>query len=778
MYDNIDFENKIMLIVRKPQEGKTFICISSIYKDVTSDIHIVLTMNTLSSGMQFFGRMEDTIGSKNIIVFNSNKKTTGNCLHAKNTGDVFKLLQNNINVKVIVCCAHTTRIKTSLSELFKFVGDSKKLEGRQFKIHIDEAHKYICENRQAIKDFHNLTCVRKIIGYTATPDPIISNYTDDKNYFSKIYVCDVEKEYGIIRSTHYFGVKDCERKIINFNKIGQTVENQPDENSSDEYSSKLIPENIIKLSLNKTKSLQFYDNNYNFNFGDEIALFRFYDYILPTLKINQQEFSYHFSPAYNRKVSHLQVASIILKHYSDSNIIIINGEGIQLFRGIHKSGNKELTLIKTNHQITVKNDFHRKQLLEPSYMIQSLIEDYRDFPTFVTGFSCVGMSVTLVNEYLGNFDHVIMDHNHYEKEELYQLCRFLFNYSSWDIKNKNRIKKTVFVSSTQKVFDICLNYEKHIEELIRGSAGMFMELSGNDVTNIPPTDKQQRRIDLDSISEKIVWGWKKFDVDLECECDIDELGNFRVERAENYYKHITKNTCPSRSKPKRYVENNNFWACATTASSDIHEIEEMEKKTKGPNWDTYFQLVHNKTEYASRMFIGYENKDDNTKYIIYIKWAKLDSSVLPVVNKWCKKKDATIPDNENDDDSILPGSEEYEDLGNPLLNITTPHNDDIVKQKYTRSPNYASKYLHDGCILTATIKNVEFYCKYNKSNNKFYTIDNTKIFDTLNKAHRYHVSLVAEQNPGYNCSKNAWELFKGVDIDGNLYPIDNYDKHK
>jgi len=768
MYDNIDFENKIMLIVRKPQEGKTFICISSIYKDLTSDIHIVLTMNTLSSGMQFFGRMEDTIGSKNIIVFNSNKKTTGNCLHAKNTGDVFKLLQNNINVKVIVCCAHTTRFTKSLLQLFEFVGDSKKFDGRKFKIHIDEAHKYICENRQTIKDFHNLTLVRKIIGYTATPDPIISNNNDNKQYFSNIYVCDVEKEYGIIRSTNYFGVKDCQRNIINFTNMDKP----------DEYSSKLIPENIIKLGLNKNQSLQFYDNKYSFNFGNEIALFRFYDYILPTLKINQQGFSYHFSPAYNRKVSHLQVASIILKHYPDSNIIIINGEGIQLFRGIYKSGNKELTLIKTNHQITVKNDFHRKQLLEPSYIIQSLIEDFCHFPTFVSGFACVGMSVTLVNEYLGNFDHVIMDHSHYDKEELYQLCRFLFNYLSWDIKNKTRIKQTVFVSSTQKVFDICLNYEQHIEELIRDSSGKFMIQDGNYIKNIPPTDKQQRRIDLDNISNSIVWGWKKFDVDLTCEIDIDELGNFCVVRADNFYKYITNKTCPIRSKPKRYANDNKFWACVTTGSINIHTVDELEKNIKGNNWDTYFQLVQNQSIYASRMFVGYEKVSDNKQYRIYIKYAKLDSSVLPVINKWCKKKDSNISYNENDDDSILPGSEEYEDLGNPTLNITTPDNDDIVKPKYTRPPNYALKYLDDGCVLTATIKNIEFYCKYNKSKNKFYTIDETKTFDTINKAHRYHVSLVAEQIPGYSCSKNAWELFKGVDVNGNRYPIDNYDKHK
>ena len=45
-YIDIDeVENKLSIIVRKPQEGKTFICITSIVRDHSKDIHIVLTMN-------------------------------------------------------------------------------------------------------------------------------------------------------------------------------------------------------------------------------------------------------------------------------------------------------------------------------------------------------------------------------------------------------------------------------------------------------------------------------------------------------------------------------------------------------------------------------------------------------------------------------------------------------------------------------------------------------------------------------------------------------------
>ena len=108
-----DIESKLSVVIRKPQEGKTFICITYITFDKTNSIHIVFTMNTLKAGMQFFGRMDELVGSKNIIIFNSNKNTAGECHHAKYVSDVLLLLTKNPNIKVIVCCAHEKRIRTA-----------------------------------------------------------------------------------------------------------------------------------------------------------------------------------------------------------------------------------------------------------------------------------------------------------------------------------------------------------------------------------------------------------------------------------------------------------------------------------------------------------------------------------------------------------------------------------------------------------------------------------------------------------------------------------------
>ena len=90
--------SKLSLVVRRPQEGKTSICINSITRDVSRDIHLVLTMNTIPSSCQFFGRMIQEIGPKRIVVFNSNKKSAGDCHHAKDVDRVIRYInEENIN---------------------------------------------------------------------------------------------------------------------------------------------------------------------------------------------------------------------------------------------------------------------------------------------------------------------------------------------------------------------------------------------------------------------------------------------------------------------------------------------------------------------------------------------------------------------------------------------------------------------------------------------------------------------------------------------------------
>ena len=59
-------------IIRKPQEGKTFICLENIMRS-PEYIHLIVTMNTIKSNNQFFERAKERFGN-NIRVFNSRGK--------------------------------------------------------------------------------------------------------------------------------------------------------------------------------------------------------------------------------------------------------------------------------------------------------------------------------------------------------------------------------------------------------------------------------------------------------------------------------------------------------------------------------------------------------------------------------------------------------------------------------------------------------------------------------------------------------------------------------
>ena len=81
----MDEEKYLYAIIRKPQEGKTFVCLENI-KMSKEHIHIVITMNTLTSNKQFLERSIEFFG-KDICVFNSRKEESYK-QHAKNVSQV------------------------------------------------------------------------------------------------------------------------------------------------------------------------------------------------------------------------------------------------------------------------------------------------------------------------------------------------------------------------------------------------------------------------------------------------------------------------------------------------------------------------------------------------------------------------------------------------------------------------------------------------------------------------------------------------------------------
>lgn len=640
--DDNDNDSKLSLIIRKPQEGKTFICILSIDKDKSRKIHIVITMNTISSSDQFFARMINKIGNERILIFNSKVKKDCKYQHVKDVLKIIKRIKENNNIKVIVCCAHTKRIRDDIILLLQNCEDSKRLNNKiNFEIHIDEAHKYIPENREYIRQYNYFGIVKGITGYSATPDGI---YSDDEKdtLFHRILVRDIDKELEIIRSDKYFGVKDCEFIIVEDSYNDTDILNQTN-------ISREIPKTIIKQSEYNGPINIFQSSKYKFNHGDEHMLISYIKFILPKLNIDNNRFSYNFVPAYLRKVTQYMIKEIILETFNNANVIIMKGEDskhikTELWRNIN--GTTSCVLNDKIINNIYKDD---KRLLEPSVMIQYIINDYKNCPTFITGFMCVEMSVTLINEVLGNFDNVIMEHSHFAKNDddtpskgrdtLYQLCRFLFNYSNWSVEAINKIKKTKFHSLRESVASICKNYERHVEKISTEFSGRkcsLNEITGKDILAPPKPSKGDILNTITKYIKTYPALWKKFKV-------YD--GNDKEEwaKASKFYKDVCCKDLKGKSKPKLGCElknkiNNNFYYCSITKKVGI-QLDEDIKKISSHSWYSTFQLLQNKFNYA-RVFVGYNNIDDDKEYTIHIKYVQLEKNkeVISILNEFGKTK--------------------------------------------------------------------------------------------------------------------------------------------
>jgi len=656
-----EFESKLSLVVRKPQEGKTSICIANIIRDKSRDIHIVITMNTLGSNMQFFGRMQEEIGAKNIIVYNSKSGTEGSCHHSKTNDKIMKLLNENPTIKVIVCCAHEKKIRDSLPELFTCANDSKRFEQQRIKfvLHIDEAHKYITENKDIIRDFNANHIIKSIIGYTATPDRIWSKKESDP-LFHKILIRDVEEELQIIRSPEYFGVKNCNFITYETELNSKQFREEIMLFGDIDYN---IPEFILERA-NGSSVKTYYEEDYCFDLGNEMLLLCYLNFVLSKLKLDNKKFSYNFIPAYTRKVTHYAAAEIAFKYYPNANVIVMNGNGIELFNYNTKTNNSYLSHI-TLDKLKEKYGPDDKRLLEPSFVIQELIKYTPNVPTFLTGNTCVGMSVTCINPTILNFDNVIMAHHHYSDDKLYQLCRFLFNYTSWPLESKQQIKITKFHSLTQSVINTCLNYECHVEKMCEDFAGQectLREINGGE--SEPPNERELKKIELSSIVSKDTKIWKKYKV-----YDGNDSEMWRkVYQDYCHIKGIIFDDISEKSKPskqyrgKNNIENNEndkypeFYKCSTTGGLKVHTISDIVSLEKQSWWST-FMLMESEYNYV-RLFVGYDNLTDPTEYTIYMKFIQLnssDSNVKKYIGHWGKKNASS--NSESDDDKSIENDE-------------------------------------------------------------------------------------------------------------------------
>jgi hypothetical protein len=585
-------------IIRKPQEGKTFICLKNIEMS-TDAIHLIVTMNTITSSLQFLDRANKELKGK-ICVFNSrNKKKETHAkdvMHARDVIGVKKLIKSGI--EIVIMCAHYTRFDKSIIELIKELHDSISFN-KKIVIHIDEAHAYVPTYRGKVLEMNSFPCVERIYMYSATPFNIWVREDDQKedDLFKRIYVVDVEEQFNIMKSDKYFGVKDCSHII----------------SSESTMITDKIPDEFVKTWGDKKQrekiaageSIYWYGEKWPFQVGNER---KYLSYVKKTLgdmngvDIKQDAFSFNLVPGYYRKLSQYAVMNIILDIYKDSVVIVINGDGSNKYIKNTSTGLPE------GRKLPHSN--------EPVDQIKLVKLEYPNKPIFITGFHCISMSVTFIDEELGNFDNVIFSHEQYNSHPhiQYQLCRFLFNYIKWN--NPENIKTTKIYTNSRESLDNCLAYEKQVDIIdtkMNGSIRCQSEIIGDVNIKVKELPKERMYAKLKPYAK--VKKIKQFPVS---EGDDEEV----LQCVKEFYKKITGNDLVGKSQPKK---NDTFYECSAGAQSVGIKVNpsQFKKLLESLDYQSNFALQDDKYEYA-RVYVVYENDKDPSEYTWMVRWMEIE----------------------------------------------------------------------------------------------------------------------------------------------------------
>lgn len=163
-----EVKSKFIACITRPQEDKMSILAESIAMYTSENIHLVLTSN------EFIGKMKQIIAPENIVVFNSDKKSAGDCHHARSDAEVSNLIsislrQGHSPIKVVICCAHAKRICESIPDILESAYNNIRFmhSNINFVIHIDNADKYIPECWDNIELLNLSPFVSEIVGYSS-----------------------------------------------------------------------------------------------------------------------------------------------------------------------------------------------------------------------------------------------------------------------------------------------------------------------------------------------------------------------------------------------------------------------------------------------------------------------------------------------------------------------------------------------------------------------------------------------------------------------------------
>jgi hypothetical protein len=632
---------KIRLVVRQQQEGKTFIAIEDVLMKIKQDsLIIILTMNTIKSQMQFFSRLREKVRNK-ITVFNSkdilkelDEQEEKSVEHISRFDKVMEKINKN-EIRILFMCSNGTRInqlKTLIETLDNT--DQRKAKISSVYIYQDEAHQYLKpENKRGfMTEIIKKDIVKELNLYSATPSKITLK---DDPIWGQIYMVNVSEMYKITEGK-YFSIKDC-------NHIEITVS---DEQLEKQNISEKIPEQVTEQLEMKSNSI-WYRNKYPFLLGNEHRLLSFYSHCLDHIEIPNNKWSYNFIPAYMRKATHYMIKNIILAKIKNATVIIFNGDS-------------KLSLYRNDCTPIIE---HELKDMEPSVQIEKIIRKHKleNSPCFITGFLLVSMSVTLISETLGNFDNSFIEHSHFPTDDLVQLGRFAFNYTNWSNENQSKIKKTNIYYYNHEVIEKCVVHYEHIEILKQKPSGLINH-SELQHTN---ESKDNKEINPDEQRRDII---KK---ELEKYTSVNVLREHVYENCipsdkdkwekiyRDYEQHTKIDKISSKSKPK--LNNNGFYECSLSGKCTEQSSKDVKDFLKNLSKLSMIMLTKNKYKYA-RIYVGYDDVYDSKEYTIFLRTItieenettkKLLEEYIDLGKKICdskKEKKDSDDDSENETD--------------------------------------------------------------------------------------------------------------------------------
>jgi hypothetical protein len=168
--------NKMQLLVRPTQCGKTFTVLNHIVNDFVDDeniVNILFVDNSLLQSTQLCVRIENFEGfeeNSTIILSSKSKVKSGNEIpvHVKTKG-----------IRNIITCSNGTRAK-NIDEFLKNWEVFDPLKEYKFNIYLDEADKFLTLFDPYLKNWEALEHVRTIMMVTATPYRILQEFGEIK----------------------------------------------------------------------------------------------------------------------------------------------------------------------------------------------------------------------------------------------------------------------------------------------------------------------------------------------------------------------------------------------------------------------------------------------------------------------------------------------------------------------------------------------------------------------------------------------------------------------